>query len=285
MTSLPYIGQQFTLYVGLYFLITGLTGSIMLIFIFISVFSYRRTPCTFYFIIATVHDCGQLIARLAPYVVSAYLNIDITRISASWCKLRFFFATSLGAIPLTCACLATIDQFLVTSQNVRFRQWSSIKIAYRVCSFFIIIWWLHGALWLYYQNISPITGTCVYLNSNFHVYAIIFVFSMLCFIHIIIMATFACLAYRNIHKTATLSRQNVDRQMTMMVCIQVFLIVIGLSPYGIDIAHIFATSNIQKSDDRKAKEAWAATITYILCFLAYGVCTGVFSVKRDFESL
>ncbi|CAF1455627.1 unnamed protein product [Rotaria magnacalcarata] len=172
MASLPYIGQQFTLYVGLYFLITGLTGSIMLIFIFISVFSYRRTPCTFYFIIATVHDCGQLIARLAPYVVSAYLNIDITRISASWCKLRFFFATSLGAIPLTCACLATIDQFLVTSQNVRFRQWSSIKIAYRVCSFFyyhMVVTWRSLAL------------LSEYITDNWYMRLFKFQFSCLCY--------------------------------------------------------------------------------------------------------
>lgn len=272
MASWAYIGQQFTLYVGLYFLITGLAGSIMQIIIYMTVATYRKTPCTFYFLIATIFDCDQLIASLGPYVVAAFFNIDLTRISVSWCKLRFFFATSFSAIPLSCACLATIDQFLVTSQNAGFRQWSNMTIARRASLCVIITWWIHGSLWLYFQDMSPITGVCVYIDTKFLIYAIIFIFFVLCFVHMIIMSTFSILAYQNVRKTTALARQNIDRQMVIMVSLQVLLTLIGLGPYGIYVAYTFVTIHISKSNDRKAQEALVATITYILCFLAYGVC-------------
>jgi hypothetical protein len=271
MVSLNYIGQQFTIYVGLYFMITGLIGGIMQIFIFATVSTYRKTPCTFYFLVAAIHDCGQLIASLAPFVVTAYFNIDIMRISVVWCKLRFFLATSLSAIPLSCACLAAIDQFLLTSQNPRLRQFSNIKIAHRASLCVIIFWWLHGTLWLYYQGMSPITGACYYIDSRFVLYAVIFIFFILCFVHMGIMSLFAFLSYRNVRQTTVLARQNIDQQMILMVCLQVLMTLIGLAPYGINITYTFVTKDIVKSSDRRLQESLVSTITYIFCFLVYGV--------------
>ncbi|CAF4927393.1 unnamed protein product [Rotaria sp. Silwood1] len=154
------------LYVGLFVVIMGLIGSVMQVFILMTVSYYRKTPCTFYFIIAAVHECGQFITAFGPLVIAAYLDIDITRISVVWCKLRFFFLASFCAIPLTCACLATIDQYLITSHHVWYRQWSNIKTAHRASLAIVIIWWLHGTLWLYYQDMSPTTGVCIYRSIS-----------------------------------------------------------------------------------------------------------------------
>ncbi|CAF3654258.1 unnamed protein product [Rotaria sp. Silwood1] len=162
MSSLVFINRLIMLYVGLFVVIMGLIGSVMQVFILMTVSYYRKTPCTFYFIIAAVHECGQFITAFGPLVIAAYLDIDITRISVVWCKLRFFFLASFCAIPLTCACLATIDQYLITSHHVWYRQWSNIKTAHRASLAIVIIWWLHGTLWLYYQDMSPTTGVCIY---------------------------------------------------------------------------------------------------------------------------
>ncbi|CAF3017862.1 unnamed protein product, partial [Rotaria sp. Silwood2] len=215
----------------------GLMGSVMQVFILTTVSYYRKTPCTFYFIIAAIHECGQFITAFGPLVVAAYLDIDITRISVVWCKLRFFFLASFCAIPLTCACLATIDQFLTTSQHVWFRQWSNIKIAYRASLAIVIIWWLHGTLWLYYQDMSSIIGVCIYRSNAFFAYTIFFICIILCVVHILIMMTFGFLAYRNIRRTTVLLRRHADRQLTIIVFIQILLTLIGITPYGIDSAY------------------------------------------------
>ena len=273
MISFITVGQWFTIYVGLFIFITGIVGSTLQMFIFITTTTYRKTPCTFYLFVAAVHDFGQLISSLAPYVITAYLNIDINRISISWCKLRFFLASSFGAIPLSCACLATIDQFLITCRSDRFRQWSTMKLAHRASLCIVIVWWLHGTLWIFLRDVPvPTTALCVYTNTTFFLYATIFIFLHLCALHTLIMIIFAVLCYRNIRRTTALARRNFDRQLIIMVYMQAILTFIGLTPYGVFVGYMFITADVLKTTDRRSKEMLANAITYTFAFITYGVC-------------
>ncbi|CAF4993930.1 unnamed protein product [Rotaria socialis] len=170
----------------------------------------------------------------------------------------------------SCLCMATIDQFFITSQNARIRQLSSIKNAYRVCLSFAIIWWLQGTLWIYSQNISPITGACVRRSYNFAFYGIFFSCVVLCGLPCLIMTIFGLLAYRNIGKTIFLSRLGIDRQLVIVVFIQVVLTLVGLAPYGINRVFLLITLNFQKTADEEVKETLASNITYLFSAVAYG---------------
>ena len=54
--SLPYIGQQITIYVGFFLLIAGVVGNGINVLVFSSVRAYRTTPCTFYFLCASIYN-------------------------------------------------------------------------------------------------------------------------------------------------------------------------------------------------------------------------------------
>jgi len=71
--SLTYIGDQITIYIGSIFLFTGLVGNGMNILIFLSVRTYRTTPCTFYFLIGSIR---------------VIYEIDLTRNSINWCRAQ-----------------------------------------------------------------------------------------------------------------------------------------------------------------------------------------------------
>lgn len=271
MMSLVLVERLFTIYFGLFVVIMGLIGSLMQVFIFTTTPDYRRTPCTFYFIIAAIHECGQSITAYAPRVITAFLNVDIVRFSAVWCMVRYFLLATFSAIPLTCASLATIDQYLITSQHVWCRRLSNLKNAHRVSFAIVMIWWLHGTLWVYFQEMSPITGTCRYINNAAFLYAVLFVCILLCAMNISIMMIFGTLAYRNIRRTTTLNRLRADRQLTIMVFIQVLLTIIGLIPYGASCAYALATINTPKTFDQIAKENLASTVTYLFGSITYGV--------------
>lgn len=271
MMSLILINRYVVVYMGLVLLIMGLFGSIMLTCIFISVPFYRKTPCTFYFIIASIHDCGQLITALGPLIFASGLDIDMTLDSVVWCKLRYFFASSFAATSATCVCLTIIDQYVNTSHNLRVRLWSNIKNAQRVSLYVIIIWWLHGTLWFYFQDKSPITNTCVFRVYAFFVYSVFFMCIMLCLIPTVIMGTFGILTYRNIRTALILVRHRVDRHLIMMVFNQVLLTLIGLSPYSIHGIYSVITIDAEKSADRKAIESLTCSIAYLFGSLTYGV--------------
>ncbi|CAF3560997.1 unnamed protein product [Rotaria sp. Silwood1] len=117
---------------------------------------------------------------------------------------------------------------------------------------------------------SPITGACFNRTNAFHVYAVIFLCIILCGVHIFIMVIFGVLTYRNIRKTTFLLRLRVDRQLTIIVFIQILLTLVGLTPYGINATYAVITLNVQKNADQRAKEALADNITYLFASIAYG---------------
>lgn len=282
MIPLILLNRLFTLYFGLFFSIGGIVGSLMQVFMFIRVSYYRKTPCTFYFMIAAIHECGLFITAIAPYAIAAGLDVDMARTSVVWCKLRYFFASGFGFVSSTCTCLATIDQFLITSHDIRLRQWSTIRNAYRACLSTICVWWLHATLWLYFQDMSPVTHTCIYKRNVFLGYtSFVFCFGT-CIIPILIMTIFGFLTYENIRKTIVLSRLRIDRQFTIIVFIQVLLTLIGLSPYATDLTYVVITKHVQKTEERKNIESLVANITYLFCSLAYGV-SNFYIITQKFQ--
>ncbi|CAF4293699.1 unnamed protein product [Rotaria magnacalcarata] len=83
------------------------------------------------------------------------------------------------------------------------------------------------------------------------------------------MTIFGILTYRNIGKIATLGRLYIDRQITIVIFMQVLLAFISLTPYGIYNTYAVITSNLQKSPDRKVKENIVSNTTYLIGSFAY----------------
>ena len=124
--SLPYIGQECIIYGGLFFLLMGLIGNGINIYVFSTTRVYRKTPCTFYFLVASIVNIIYILFNFTTRIVGNIYGIDFSNMSMIWCKTRQFLLYFLSLVTLTCSCLATIDQFLVTSRSVDLRQRSKI---------------------------------------------------------------------------------------------------------------------------------------------------------------
>jgi hypothetical protein len=270
--SLVYIGQQLTIYGGSILFITGMFGNGMNIFIFSSVHSYRTTPCTFYFLVSSICNILYILFNLIPRILNSSHGIDFTKTSLFWCKVQHFLIGLLGLTSFTCSCLATIDQFLVTSQNALLRRYSQIQRAYRIVFIFIIIWSFHSAPNLFFYDISFINKKCVITNAIFAAYIPIYVLVPLCAIPIVIMVIFGGLAYRNIRQTIVLAAQQADRQLMNMILIQVILVVISMTPFGIYMTYDVITSQCKKDLDQQLKESFVVTILVLITYFYYVVC-------------
>jgi hypothetical protein len=283
--SLLYIGQEVTIYGGLFLVVAGVIGNGMNIFIFSSVRNYRSAPCTFYFLIASIFNIMYITINLISRIVSTGYGFDLTRTSTAWCKIRTFCLFTLSLITLTCSCLATIDQYFATSQNVRLRRYSNIKWAHRIVIIMIIIWCFHGIAPLIFFEIPATTKTCMNINSGYDIYARIYLLGLVCAIPVFVMITFGCLIYNNIRQTEALARQCADRQITKMILVQVVLIVICIGPYGIYNTYSLITNENNKDTDQLIKEAFALTIFSLLCYFYYAVCSSSFDLiikKKSF---
>ncbi|CAF1441150.1 unnamed protein product [Adineta steineri] len=265
--SLSYIGQQLTIYIGIILFLAGIIGNTMNIFIFSSVRTYRTAPCTFYFLVAAIHQTLYVLIILISRIVTGMSGIDLTRISIAWCKTRYFFISILSPISYTCSCLATIDQFLATSQKAYLRRASKIEWTHRIVCVVIIVWCLQGIPWLFFYNISPINSTCVTTNAAFSIYISTYLLGFLCAIPTLILVVFGWLTYRNIRQTIVLAEQHADRQLTKMILIQVILVLISIIPYGINNLYGFVTSGVIKDANRVVVESFISTIVNLISYL------------------
>ena len=85
------------------------------------------------------------------------------------------------------------------------------------------------------------------------------------------MTAFGILTNQNIQKTIILARLHVDRQLTIIVFIQMLLTLIGLTPYGIYNIYALITIDAEKNAHLKATEVLTYNTIYLFASVAYVV--------------
>jgi len=86
------------------------------------------------------------------------------------------------------------------------------------------------------------------------------------------MVIFGYLTYRNIRRTIVLAEQQADRQLVKMILIQVLLVVISMTPFGIYIIYYLITAEVVKGPNRLLKESFAEIILIFVSYCYYAVC-------------
>lgn len=270
--SLAYVGQQLTIYVGFLLVVIGVIGNGINILVFSSVQNYRKTPCTFYFLIGSMYNIAYLFINLMSRIVMSGFGTDLTRTSVLWCKMRQFFLATLCLISLSCSCLATIDQFFATSKDASLRRLSNIQWSYRIVWIMKLVWCLHGVPFLLFFNISPVKQICMSTSVPFAVYfPSIYILTLNCVIPVVVMGLFGCLAYNNIQQTRVLAEQNADRQLTRMILTIVLLVIISYVPYGVYNIYILVTAGVNKDSCRILQESLAGTVANLVCYFYFSV--------------
>ncbi|CAF1373228.1 unnamed protein product [Adineta ricciae] len=267
--SLAYVSQQITIFVGWFFVITGVIGNSLNILIFTSIPNYRTTPCTFSFLFVSIVNILIIIISLISRIFIAGYYIDLTRTTPFWCKFRAYLTAVTTLMSFTYTCLASIDQVFVTSRSATLRRFSNIKFTRRIMLIFVIIWCLYCIPHVFFYDISPTTQTCTIINTSYGIYAPVYVLSLTCTIPIGIMIVCGYLTYRNIRLTRILVNQLADYQLVRMTLIQIVLIVFTIGPYGVNNVYNLLTSSIGKDSNRLLKESFASSMFSLIVYANY----------------
>ncbi|CAF1262936.1 unnamed protein product [Adineta steineri] len=240
--------------------------------------SYRTKPSTFFMLLSAIAGCIHLINGTLARILTIGFNIDLTRTSIGLCKLRQFIYIIVPGFGITCYWLSTINQFLVTSRSARLRQLSNMKLVYRTIIIIIIFWIVHGTPTLIFANIE--SGTCIIDNSILSMYYVYVHFWSFCtIIPIGILIIFGILAYRNMRLLTNVRQlHGIDRQLTLMVCGQVLLILIGVAPYA--LFNIYSTSTAQwnKDIEQKNKETFILNVVSLNSTIEFGASFYLFII-------
>ena len=268
--SLTYVGQQLMISVGITLITIGLIGNSINVLVFSSSIHYRKSSCAFYLLMSAVFNIIYISMNYIPRFVSQVSKYDLLRYSIVWCKMRSFGVITFPLITLTCSCLATIDQYLSTSQNVHLRRLSQIKLARRMVILLTVVWTIHGVAPLVFNNISP-SQTCESAHFGYNLYRIFYLLGLITTIPSSIMILFGYLTYRNLHQTRVLLQQQADRQLIRMILYIICLDLFCLIPYGIQMAYNTITTGWSKDANQLAIERFSFTILTTVTYAYYSV--------------
>jgi len=252
-SSLPFIGQQITIYGGILILGLGIIGESLNIIVLLSLETFRQSSCAFYLTIMSIVNIGQLLSGLLSRIMIAGFTIDWTQMSLFYCKFRLTFLQLCSLMSYACLCLATIDQYFATCTRPRWQQWSNIKLARRliVISFIIsIIIMIPYPIFLKQLTVAPGKISCNMNDVNPLQYRNYFIVLFLGgYIPDFITVLFGILAYRNVqtmaYRTVPLVRRELDKQLTTMVLVQVIINLFTNIPSITINAVMYATVNVK----------------------------------------
>jgi hypothetical protein len=277
--SLVFAGKQVTIYLGILTLIAGVIGGLLIVVVFLSLKTFRQSSCAFYLTVMSAVNVGQMVTGLLSRLMVSGFGIDWSLSSLSYCKFRFYFYHVCALTSMTCMCLATIDQYLATCSRPRWQHWSNIKLARRLLATFILIWILHNVPYIVYSNIvvTITTGkvTCMVTNNAYSQYftdTIILTFEKL--LPVCITFFFGFLAYRNVqqltHRTLPLVRRELDKQLTVMVLVQVVFALFTIIPYTI-VSILLLIPELTQYPVIAAQLQFTSALTVCLLYMYFAV--------------
>jgi len=163
------------------------------------------------------------------------------------CKFRFFILNTFDLISLTCVCVSTFDRYLIKSRDVHLRCMSTTRKRTKeiILAIFILLS-LHSILIVVYYQVSN-TGQCE-ISSIIYLYYYLYTFQMLFhgIIPIIFLAIFGSLTFKYLKKLQNQahSHLNHDKQLSRMLFLMSFAIIISSIPYCIEQIYEFMFSGI-----------------------------------------
>ncbi|UJR29340.1 hypothetical protein I4U23_010552 [Adineta vaga] len=123
------ISKIFDGYVMLFFIIIGTIGNLMNIIVFLRHKTLRQMSNCIFMIMFFVSNLTSLWASRFQRSTLAITGVDLLVGSIFYCKFRWLFGRWGFNMSFTCICLSSIDRFLNTSRNERYRQLVTFKRA------------------------------------------------------------------------------------------------------------------------------------------------------------
>jgi hypothetical protein len=276
-----FIAQQLTIYGGIILSILCLFGTLMNIITFFQR-TYHRRASPFYLLCASIFDLAYLTPGSISNILQYGFHYDWTINSIIYCKLKNYLIYVLTIISGTLTVLASIDRFLLSSNNSKRWSYSSRSIAKR-CVILIVIFWFTVSVPIifctkrYYRSSNNEQMICSNPSDNRLCFSVRVVYTCLFdgFFPPLIMMIFGvktCNNMRHLHRRSkfkSLSSRRINQQLTLMLVLQSIKSSFASFPYSIFNTYWLLTINNKKSFIVEAKENLVRQILYLLFWSNY----------------
>jgi hypothetical protein len=269
--------KEISIYIGIPIFLFGVIGGILNVIVFSSLKTFRESSCAFYLLMMSIFDLGRFFSSILSNIIHYGFEIELEISSLFFCKIKVFIFNLCSLCSMSCLCLSIIDQYLSTCSYLHYQQLCNIKLAHRLIRIILILWSFHGIPYIIFYNhiysLSLNQTICQITNIQFIRYHTYVYFIILYNILPLITILFAYLAYRNArnlnYRTVPIIRRELDKQLTVMVLLQVLINFYTFLPYSIE--SIFALMILTGDVFYKAQITLASYTTFYISVLGYAV--------------
>jgi hypothetical protein len=283
ITTLNSISLHLNQILPIIFLIAGTFGHICNIIIF-SKRSQRTNPISVYFLSGTIVNLIVLYFGVLTRYLQDIYNIDPVNNNTIACRIRSFLVYLSFSLSNWYILLATIDRYLISSNDNHRRQLSTIRNAYRTIGFLTILFCLLYFHILILYNIQTFENSSNHLQNYcypqrgpYRIFSDIQLLVQFSLLPPILMSIFVILIMRNIHAShsrianAVVAHHHAriikrDIQLSKMLLLQVMITIICSLPLAVSQLLTTMTLTWTKTVLRLTIESFFSQIARQLAF-------------------
>ena len=296
ITLLNYVSFQLNRYFAIFIFLFGIVGNILNTLV-LSQRPLRSNSCAWLFLVSSIAYFISILAGLTPRFLSTW-NADLTSTNQVLCKIRIFIYYDSLTVASWLIMLATVDRWLLSSTNNTRRQRSTLKNAQRATILVIIISSIIETQQIYCFEANLIntplkcytktvmcgiaSDICFALITILFPLVLMFIFGIMTILNIRqaqsrVQPIGASINDRSGHNTTTVNsvrqnqRKKTDRQLLLMLSVQVFLILLFTLPLALSKLYTTITRNTYKSALQNSIENFIFNIFILFLNIAAGM--------------
>jgi len=160
----------------------------------------RQNSCVFYLSCASIFEILSIGFIVPTRIALDNFGNNLERQSIIFCKIRYYLSLTLPELVTYYMLLAIIDRYFSTSNNVRIRSWSQLKIAHRLSFALLIITLAATAHSIVFYDIY--NNTCqVPPGNGYTIFFAVYLIVIIILLPHVLMLIFSLITYSNFKKT------------------------------------------------------------------------------------
>ena len=296
------VSSTLNLSFGVFLWLVGVIGNTLNTLV-LSQRSLRSNSCAWLFLISSIFNLISILFGLTSRILSSWL-LDITDSIQLLCQLRVFVLLDSRTIASWLLMLATLDRWLLSCRNARFRHKSKLRNAQRGTIAVILLSSLvySPVFYCYRANLTDAPMRCYGGTIRCRILADQTYIFLTILVPLILIMLFGFLTMSNLRRIHSRIRtplitpfrrlglnrhlrrrlKTIDRHLLMMLLVQISFLSILTLPQAVQMIYMTITSGLVKSPLRTTIESSILDFTVLLTYLASGMPFYIYTLSGGY---
>lgn len=267
--------------------ICGIIGNLMNLIAFVKLPQFNAETTSIFLLTSHSGSLFTLLTGLLPQLVYSFTGHDPLVKYVILCKLRWFLGIGTATVAIHALCFAIFNQYLVTTQSVRCRQWMTRPRAIILC----VLVYLYCAVLVspnlvYYTHVINVMNqtTCDVTNLTVAVYNVYYSVIIYTAIPIFTLTLLSLLTWKNLRNRSNQRHSSLKRAVARMLFAQILIVLIAAVAFCTRRIYILYTAGFRKDSISIAQDRVITNVSTLFGFSIHGFTFFIYlAISKSFR--